>query len=271
MVSSGFVHGKRARLQYFEHGAGPQVIVLVHGYASSGRCWKLTQEALDPQKYRTIAISNRGAGDSDRSSSEKDYTVESFARDLLDAVTTLGLQDFTLVGHSMGGATICRFALDNPYLAKALVLLAPTSLQGGPLEEGWETRIREQYRSGPPTVDLGSELANVPLEVVESIQADVARNPIERALGGMRSMADLRLRDSLRDIKVPVLVIGGDIDKRVDVNEVLADYMSFHPDRRFLHYFHGVGHSPNLEIPQDLAALFASFIDRVDALVISGS
>lgn len=269
MVRSDFVQGKRARLQYFEHGTGSQVIVFVHGYASSGRGWKLTQEAFDPHKYRTIAINNRGAGDSDRSPSEEDYTVQSFALDLVDAVTTLGLGDFTLIGHSLGGTTVAQFALDNPSLAKALVLLASNSLQGHPLVEGWEAQIREQFRLGPPSLELGSDTANVPAEVIESIRADVARNPIERALGGRRSQAALRLRESVHEIKVPVLVVGGDVDERVEMRDVLLDYLALSEEQRYLHIFHGVGHSPNLEIPQELASLIASFIDRVDALRVS--
>ena len=30
-------------LEYFEQGSGPQTVVLVHGYQSSGRiCWRVT-------------------------------------------------------------------------------------------------------------------------------------------------------------------------------------------------------------------------------------
>ena len=187
----------------------------------------------------------------------------------MDAVTTLGLGDFTLIGHSLGGTTVAQFALDNPSLAKALVLLASNSLQGHPLVKGWEAQIREQFRLGPTSLELGSDTANVPAEVIESIRADVARNPIERALGGRRSQAALRLRESVHEIKVPVLVVGGDVDERVEMRDVLLDYLALSEEQRYLHIFHGVGHSPNLEIPQELASLIASFIDRVDALRVS--
>ena len=94
------------QLQYFEHGNGTEELVLVHGYSASGGIWRLTQEALDPQVFKTIAISNKGAGDSDRAASEDGYSVESFAKDLFLAIDSLSLSDFTLVGHSMGGATV---------------------------------------------------------------------------------------------------------------------------------------------------------------------
>ena len=61
-MQSRFVQAGPVRLQYFEHGDGPEVLVLVHGFQMSGRVWRLTQEALDPTRFRTIAISNRGGG-----------------------------------------------------------------------------------------------------------------------------------------------------------------------------------------------------------------
>ncbi len=107
-METGFVQAGATRLQCFASGYGPETVVFVHGYTASGRIWRLVQEALDPTRFRTIALSNRGAGDSDRSPREEDYTVEAFAADLFGAVHTLGLTDFTLVGHSMGGATVTQ-------------------------------------------------------------------------------------------------------------------------------------------------------------------
>src|SRR5262245_49149127 len=84
-MRTDFVQADTVKLQYFEHGTGPEQLVLVHGYRSSGRIWRLVQEALDPSRFRSLALSNRGAGDSERTAAEGDYTVESFARDLFAA------------------------------------------------------------------------------------------------------------------------------------------------------------------------------------------
>jgi len=266
MVTSGFVQGKRARLQVYEHGAGPQVMVLVHGYSASARGWRLTQEALDPAKYRTIAVNNRGAGESDRPTDEGAYTVEGFAEDLLDAVTTLGLQDFTLVGHSMGGATVTQFALDNPSLAKGLVLLNSTPLLGRTPPEGWEQQIRKDYEAGAFSIGFGPNTARIPTDFAEALLGDVARNPLERALGGRRSMAGLQLRKELGRLTMPVLVVGGDLDDTVGVDNILLDFLALPEERRFLHMFHAIAHSPNFENPKELTAVLDAFVDRVDAM-----
>ena len=121
-MKSDFVQAGDVRLQYFEDGDGPETMVLVHGYASSAILWKYTIEALaESGKYRVIALNNRGAGDSDRTSSEEDYTVQNFAKDLYNAVSALGMSDFILVGHSMGGATVTQFALNHQDMLLSLI------------------------------------------------------------------------------------------------------------------------------------------------------
>ncbi len=267
MVQARFVQSGEVRLQYFEHGNGPETLVLVHGYQTSGQIWRLTQEALDPDRYHTIAMSNRGAGDSERGSSEEDYTVQSFAHDLFNAISALGVGDFILVGHSMGGATVTQCALEHPQLLKGLVLLNSAPLNGRPLVDGWEVQIRRQFAQGAaPQVNFGPKAVALPADFIRAVEADVARNPVERALGGRRSMSRLRLREQLHRLSMPVLVVGGDLDTTVGVDNILADYLALPPERRFLHIYHGVGHSPNVEVSLDLATLFSSFVNRVASM-----
>jgi pimeloyl-ACP methyl ester carboxylesterase len=259
-MKTDFLQANDVRLQYFEHGEGPEVLVLVHGYQSSGRIWQLMQDALDPARFRTIAISNRGAGDSDRTASEADYSVESFARDLDAAVQALGLGEFTLVGHSMGGATVTQFALDHPECLKALVLLDPAPLGGRELPQNWEMQLRQDFADGRRRDNMAMDTPGIPEAFRQALAADVARNPIERLLGGRRSMAALRLRQRLGDLPMPVLLVGGDDDTTVGVDQMLAEYLAMPEDRRFLHIFHGVGHSPNVQVATRLAGLLERFV-----------
>ena len=261
-MRTDFVQADTVKLQYFEHGTGPERLVLVHGYRSSGRIWRLVQEALDPTRFRSLALSNRGAGDSERTAAEADYTVESFARDLFAATQALGLRDFTLVGHSMGGATVTQFALDHPELVQALVLLNPAPLAGRALSENWEQQIREEFASGWSTENVAANTPHVPEAFRQALQADIARNSIERALGGRRSMAGLRLRQRLQELPMPVCVVGGDQDTTVGVHNILAEYLALPESRRFLHMFHSIGHSPNVEAATRCAGVLDRFVSQ---------
>ena len=268
-MEAKFVQAGPARLQYFDHGNGLETLVLVHGYRSSGRVWGLTQQALDQARFRTIALCNRGAGDSDRSGREEDYTIDAFANDLEAAVQALALHDFTLVGHSMGGATVTRYALDHPERLKALVLVDPAPLAGRPLRDGWDEQIRRDFEAGSlgeetPSPDATREV----LALRQALAADIVRNPLERMIAGRRSMASLRLREQLGDLRVPVLVIGGDRDTTVGVDNILAEYLALPRETRSLQIVHGAGHSPNVERAADFAAVLDRFVtDTLPAIL----
>jgi len=270
-VETAFVQAGSVRLQYFTHGNGPTTALFVHGHTSSGRGWRLTQEALDPARYRTIAISNRGAGDSDRTPHEADYSVETFASDLEAARQTLGLQRFVLVGHSMGGATAASFALTHQDLVNALILVDPAPLNGFPLPEGWEQRVRNQHeRAAERGTEVGSSdrqrAPGVPDDFYDALDADVARNSLERLMGGWRSMAALRLHDRLTELQRPTLVVGGDHDTTVPIDSILADFQVLPREIRSLHVFYGAGHSPHVEFAADFAAILDRFVtDHAEA------
>ena len=111
-----FVQAGTVKLQYFEHGTGPEQLVLVHGYRSSGRIWRLVQEALD--LLCSLALSNWGLA---TLSARLQKRITRWNR---SPGTSLPQRKrwacgFTLVGHSMGGATVTQFALDHPELVKA--------------------------------------------------------------------------------------------------------------------------------------------------------
>ena len=269
-MDSKFVQAGPVKLQYFESGDGPDTIVLVHGYASSAALWRYTVQQLEREtvngspRFRIIAINNRGAGDSERSSTEDDYTVESFAVDLHNAVSALRLDDFILVGHSMGGATVTQFSLAHQDMLRALVLLNSAPLNGRILPENWDEELRKSFAEGGLTQgDMGFQAAHVTEDFVDEVKSIILRNPLERAIGSRRSMGALRLRDRVGEITVPTMIVGGDRDTTVGVDNIVAEYLALPPENRHLHVFHGIGHSPNVEVPSRLAGLLTRFADEV--------
>jgi len=174
----------------------------------------------------------------------------------------LKLDGFTLVGHSMGGATVAQFALEHQDRIKGLVLMNPAPLNGRPLKDGWEAEMRESLEeSGPPEGDMGFQAAHVTEDFKEAVMADISRNPVERFIGGRKSMAALKLRDRLHEIKVPALVMGGDQDTTVGIDNILAEYQALPENVRHLHIYHGTGHSPNVQVARWVANITGQFSD----------
>jgi pimeloyl-ACP methyl ester carboxylesterase len=261
-MESKFIQSGSVRLQYFEQGHGLDVLVLVHGYASSAAIWRYFLENLSPDRFRVIVLNNRGAGDSERSPNEEDYSVETFADDLFNVVESLRLDGFTLIGHSMGGATVAQFALEHQDRIKGLVLMNSTPLNGRPLPGGWEKELREQLNGPEPMKgDMGFGASHVTEDFKQAVMADIERNPVERFIGGRRSMSGLRIRDRLGEIRVPTLVIGCDGDTTVGIDNILADYQALPVAHRHLQIYHGFGHSPNVELPRRLGGVIERFSD----------
>ncbi|MGE0058213.1 MAG: alpha/beta fold hydrolase [Dehalococcoidia bacterium] len=254
-METRFVEAGGVNLQYFEHGSGPETIVFVHGFTASGRIWAKVQRALDETSFHTYAFSNRGAGDSGRGVSKDDYTIEAFARDLYEAVEALGLTNFTLVGHSLGAATAARFALDHPYHLKTLVLLNPVPLDANGWRDGWQQELEAMFKGNLRPVHSEATSA-----FERALQEDAMRNPPERRDGSIESMANLKLRSQLKDLAMPVLVVGGDRDEVVGVDNILAEYLALPPATRSLHIFHSVGHSPNVELAERFTGTLKRFI-----------
>jgi pimeloyl-ACP methyl ester carboxylesterase len=244
-------------------------VVFVHGFQASGRIWQLVQEALPGDRYHSIAVDNRGAGQTDAPPEESDFGVGVFASDVYELVTQLGLRDFTLVGHSLGGATVAQFAVDHAGLLKGLVLLDPADpdgRSGSPeeieriIEERMERRRAQQARGGGGDgIDIAGDTA--PSEFLRLLNADISAAPERRLRGSLRSMFTLRLGGRVRTLPMPVLLAGGDADALVPLQSMLATWAKY-PEGSGLHIWHGIGHSPNVDIPGDVASLLQRFIEH---------
>jgi len=62
---------------------------------------------------------------------------------------------------------------------------------------------------------------------------------------------------------MPILVAGGDQDTAVGIENILAEYQALPEATRGLHIFHGVGHSPNITVPDKLAEVLDQFVTNV--------
>jgi branched-chain amino acid transport system permease protein len=267
-----FAQLSKVRLEYFRQGEGPERVVLVHGFQASAAIWRLVQEALPSDRYTSIAINNRGAGGSEAPPREEDFSVQIFAADAFELVTELGWRDFTLVGHSLGGATVAQFAVDHPELIKGLVLLDPSDPDGRQLPQEGPTlddlierlmvarRAQQAAGGGGDGIDAAA-LRGPSSDVARAVATDMRNAPEQRLRGSMRSMFQLRIGERVKNLPMPVLMAAGDIDELIPIGAMLATWAKF-PAGSGLHVWHGVGHSPNLDAPNEVAALLRQFVEK---------
>ena len=86
---------------------GKKTILFIHGWPGSHKLFEYQFDQLPKMGYRCIGIDTRGFGDSDKPYGGYDYNR--LSDDVKCVVDTLKLHDFTLAGHSTGGAIAIRY------------------------------------------------------------------------------------------------------------------------------------------------------------------
>jgi haloacetate dehalogenase len=97
-------------------------VIMLHGWPESSYCWEGVAEFLDPS-LRIIAPDLRGLGDSERTMDVKAYQKLELARDMIEVINSLDVNEFFLVGHDWGGIVAQEMALLIPERVKKLVLM----------------------------------------------------------------------------------------------------------------------------------------------------
>lgn len=105
-----------------EEGTGAPALVFLHYWGGSARTWTAVMDRL-ASINRCVAIDQRGWGRSEAPAS--DYAIRDLADDALAVIAALELDDYLLVGHSMGGKVAQVVAGDRPAGLRGVVLIAP--------------------------------------------------------------------------------------------------------------------------------------------------
>lgn len=106
------------KLNYKEFGSGRPMIIL-HGLLGSLDNWQSLAKRF-AENYHVFTVDQRNHGQSPHSD-EIDY--ELLSEDLNEFIEVHQLDNVILVGHSMGGKTVMKFALDHPEKVSDLIVV----------------------------------------------------------------------------------------------------------------------------------------------------
>jgi 3-oxoadipate enol-lactonase len=213
---------------YYEiHGEG-EPLVLIMGYGSPSGWW-FRQVPVYSQEYRVVIFDNRGTGRSNKP--DIPYTMEMMAGDVSGLLDAIGVDAAHLWGVSMGGAIAQEFALRYPERVISLILgctscggthsILPDAEAMTPLfdfERAEQLTPEEQFREVFPLLYSQEFIDNNPDRIEEALarmmEYITPRHGFQR-----QSEAVMRFDgyDRLPGIKAPTLVIAGDADRVVPV------------------------------------------------------
>ena len=277
------IHVTGATLNVVDIGPRASVnfpIVMIHGASSNLEVMRQPLGNMLANTHRVILIDRPGHGWSVRER-EDDSTPAMQGSMIAEALKQLGIGPAILVVHSWSGALGTRMALDYPARVAGLVMLAPVAYpwRGG---VGWyntavTTPLVGSLLAYTITLPLGLLLAEpgargvflpqiLPQGFVASTATPLLLRPRE-FLANARDLVTLKqavIEQSPHygDIKVPVTIMSGDVDKTVSTAIHSKPFAAAVPQTKLI-VLSGVGHmvaqaAPDLviaEIDAMIAAL----------------
>jgi len=254
-----FVKAGDLNTYYIDEGEGEgELIVFIHGNWTTSSSWLPVLDRM-PEDWLGIAYDVRGRGRTE--GPDNNYTMPELAADLHYFVDALGLGKFHLVGHSLGSAIAMQFALDYPERIESVVVVAPAWVDGMP-------EILNQpdgQRAIKADKNLYGQALRMMMPTIKDEQLyrrlvdEGHEQRLEATLRNIPALINWKPGERLGEIPVPVLVIVGEMDQLTGASsgraaEVLKGALVVLP---------GVGHSPNIEVPDKFVELLIGHINAV--------
>ena len=119
-LKSDYVSVNGIRLHYLDWGGTGPALIFLSGMGSSAYIFnKFAPRFSD--KFRVLALTRRGHGDSD--TPETGYDADTLVEDIRQFMDCLGVETAILAGHSLAGVELTHFAATHPARVEKLVYL----------------------------------------------------------------------------------------------------------------------------------------------------
>lgn len=260
------------KLHVTDLGEGKPV-VLIHGWPLSDAMYEYQYAALLQKNYRVIGITLRGFGLSDKPGGKYNYDV--FADDIKVILDKLKIEDATIGGFSMGGATVIHYvAKYNAAHVSKLALFgaaAPVWTKRSDFNFGlWSKEdidglIMLNNTNRPLLFEtFGKIFPATETSVAPGYAAwlgTIQSQAFPYAMGeALKTLRDSDLRADLKKIKIPTLILHGKLDKICSFD--LAEQMHAGISNSRLVAFEKSGHALFIEELEKFNTELISFIKK---------
>lgn len=244
---------------YREQGSGEQVLLLIHGNVASSRWWEKVMAQL-PAGIRAVAPDLRGCGDTDKP--EGPWTMDQLADDIWQFTRALGLTQFGVVGHSLGGAVAQQLTVAHPDQVLGLVLVNSAAPDGLQTPEDKYAQL-EMVVQTPQYLKMALA-AMMPTAPQDGFYHQLLEDGVTKSAGAMirngRALGEMNVVEAVKGLKVPTLVVYGQQDPLVTL-EMAERTRDLIPGAR-LEVLEGVGHSAPVEAPERFTQLLLEFMGQ---------
>jgi 2-hydroxy-6-oxonona-2,4-dienedioate hydrolase len=236
-------------------------LVLVHGYLGSSEMWCLQRDYLS-KFFRVISPALPGFGESHEAESLD--SINDMAKFVINIIDEKKIDNFNLLGHSMGGMIVQEIAKLAGDRINKLICFATGSI--GEIPGRFELIDETRRRLKEEGADIS--FSRVPQKwfvkgdkdknyyLCENAVKNVSLETADNALVAMKNWSGI---DYLKNIKNQTLIVWGDRDTSYNFDQV--DTLNKGITNSRLEIFKGCSHNVHLEESDKFNDLIKSFID----------
>jgi non-heme chloroperoxidase len=217
---------------YKDWGKGP-VVTFSHGWPLSSDAWDAQMLFLGQNGYRLIAHDRRGHGRSGQT--WQGNNMDQYADDLAELLQHLDVKNATMVGHSTGGGEVVRYIARHGQerVAKVVLIAAvpPLMVKTDKNPGGLPLSVFDEIRAGVvndrsqffkdlslPFYGYNKPGAKASEGVREEFWRLGMQSSIIASYDCIKAFSETDQTEDLKKIDVPVLVIQGDADQVVPID-----------------------------------------------------
>ena len=190
----------------------PDTVLFVHGFTETAEAWRAWVPYFS-RRYRVLRTDQRGFGRSGPLPADYPLTTTRYVDDLVEVIRQLARGPVHVVAGKSGGFSVMTLAATRPDFVKSVVsVCSPVTAPsvGGWIEEMEKDGVRSWARRTQRT-RMGSRMPEAGIEWWSDLMGETALSTVRAYLTWV---SGLDIREDLRRIQCPTLVIGTDTSWR---------------------------------------------------------
>ena len=235
-------------------------LVLVHGFLGSSQMWE-PQIKYFKKNYRVLTPDLPGFGKSNKS--ESCNSINSMAQVIIDCLNKKGINNFYLLGHSMGGMIVQEIVKIVGNRVSKLICYGTGPIGKVP------GRFESMDQSREKLKKAGLQITAYRIAKTWFVKGENAKyfylcsnagkaTNLKAADNALIAMKNWNGLENLKNIKSKTLIIWGDQDKSYNFDQ--ADALNKNIQNSELKIFKGCSHNTHLEKPDEFNECVDKFL-----------